>query len=40
MKEWSKYAPAIISYERKQTNRTRMGLLRNFNDGTVNSMSI
>ncbi|XP_065893301.1 uncharacterized protein [Dysidea avara] len=32
MKEWSKYAPAIISYGRKQTNRTLIGLLRNFND--------
>ena len=40
MKECSKYAPAIISYGRKQTNRTLMGLLRNFSDGTVNSMSM
>ena len=38
MKEWLKYAPA--SYGRKQTNRTLIGLLRNFSDGTVNSMSI
>ena len=40
MKEWSKYVPAIISYGRKQTNRTLIGLLRNFNDGTVNLISI
>jgi len=40
MKEWLKYVPAIISYGRKQTNRTLIGLLRNFNDGTVNLISV
>jgi len=33
IKEWSKYAPAIILYGRQQTNRTLMELLRNFNYG-------
>ena len=40
MKEWLKYVPAIISYGRKQTNRTLIGLLRNFHDGEVNLISI
>ena len=40
MKEWSKYVRAIISYGRKQTNRTLIELLRNFNCGTLNLISI